>query len=130
HVHDDCPERSRAAALVLLQGEVPAAATRADLGIYENTGGNFDAPPATTARRVGTASLDLSSCNQATLRYRFDAGTPIAGDGVIALTRLTPRAYACREADGSFAQAEADATRGGFESRQSGAWFAPATAGQ
>ena len=113
-----------------LQGEVAVGATRAELVIYENTGGNFDAPPATTARRVGTASIEFASCGEATLRYRFDAGTPVAGDGVIALSRLTPRSFACREADGTIAAAQADASRGGFEARQSGAWFSPATSGQ
>lgn len=113
-----------------LQGTVPADATRAELAIYENTGGNFDAAPATTARRVGSASLEFPSCAQATLRYRFDAGTPVTGDGVIALTRLTPRYFACREAGGAIAEAEGAASAGGFENRQSGAWFAPATSGQ
>lgn len=113
-----------------LQGTVPADATRAELAIYENTGGNFDAAPATTARRVGTASLEFPSCGQATLRYRFDAGTPVVGDGAIALTRLTPRYFACRDADGSLAEAQGAASAGGFEIRQSGAWFAPATSGQ
>jgi outer membrane protein assembly factor BamB len=113
-----------------LQGTVAAFATRAELAIYENSGGNFDAPPATNARRVGTASLELTSCGEATLRYRFDAGTPVSGDGVIALTRLTPRSFACREANGALAAAQAPASAGGFETRHSGAWFAPATSGQ
>ena len=64
------------------------------------------------------------------MRYRFDAGTPVTGDGVIALTRLTPRYFACREAGGAIAEAQGAASAGGFENRQSGAWFAPATSGQ
>jgi hypothetical protein len=114
-----------------LQGDVAPGATQAELGIFENTGGSFDAQPATTARRVGTATMTLLSCDEATLDYRFDEGVASpGGTGSIAITRLTAPAVPCRRSDGSERPAAAPPSLRGFEARHGGAWFAPATAGQ
>jgi hypothetical protein len=53
--------------------------------IYRNTGGNFNAPPATSATSVGSGTLSFSDCDTATLQYAF-SGTGRAGS--IPLTRL------------------------------------------
>jgi hypothetical protein len=36
-------------------------------GIYQNVGGNFNAPPITNAQQVGTATLSFSACDKGTL---------------------------------------------------------------
>ncbi len=69
------------------QGQVVTGQPNASLTIYQNTGGNFDAPPATNAQAVGTATLSFDTCSSGQLMYSFSDGTNRAG--TIALTRLT-----------------------------------------
>jgi len=59
----------------------------AALTIYQNTGGNFNAPPVTVAQPVGTATLSFSTCSTGQLSYTFNDGT--GRTGTIPLTRLT-----------------------------------------
>ena len=47
-----------------LQGPVVTGQPNASLTIYQNTGGNFNAPPATNAQAVGTATLSFDTCYQ------------------------------------------------------------------
>jgi hypothetical protein len=68
------------------QGPVTTGQPYASLTIYQNTDGNFNAPPATTATPVGTATLSFSTCTSGQLLYSFTDGTSRAGN--IALTRL------------------------------------------
>ena len=114
-----------------IQGNVPTAATALELGIYDSRGGAFDRSQATQATRVGTANLRFADCDHASLHYHFDAanfGTP---DGDITLNRLLPRTQACVLADGSTLPATSTPpAQNGFDTRMSGSWYEPATAGQ
>ena len=69
------------------QGPVVTGQANASLTIYQNTGGNFNAPPATTAQAVGTATLSFSTCTSGQLAYSFSDGSGRMGS--IPLTRLT-----------------------------------------
>ena len=69
------------------QGPVVTGQPNASLTIYQNTGGNFNAPPATSAMPVGTATLSFSTCTSGQFSYSFTDGTGRTGN--IALTRLT-----------------------------------------
>ena len=71
-----------------LQGEVATGQPNAALTIYQNTGGNFNAPPATDAEEVGTATLSFDTCSRGELSYSFTDGSGRAG--AIPLTRLLP----------------------------------------
>ena len=86
--------------------------------IYQNTGGNFNAPPATTALPVGTATLSFDSCTSGQLAYNFTDGSGRAS--TIPLTRLMPNvtcsATSARPTNADFAL--------------SGNWYDPATSGQ
>ena len=46
--------------------------TQVALTIYQNTGGNFNAPPITTAQPIGTATLSFDSCTSGELTYNLD----------------------------------------------------------
>jgi hypothetical protein len=70
-----------------LSGPVMTGQPNAALTIYQNTGGNFNAPPTTTAQPVGTATLSFSTCTSGQLAYNFTDGTGRTGN--IPLTRLT-----------------------------------------
>lgn len=105
---------------------VPANATELELPILETVGGNFNAGPAVSPQRVGTARLFFNSCSAATLSYDFGAVK-----GTIALTRLTPATQPCILADGSTQPgAGARPPAKGFDARMSGAWYDEATVGQ
>jgi hypothetical protein len=66
------------------QGPVVTGQPNASLTIYQNTGGNFNAPPVTTAHAVGTAMLGFDTCSSGQLSYSFNDGRK----GTIPLTRL------------------------------------------
>ncbi len=70
-----------------LSGPVVNGQTQVSMTIYQNTGGNFDAPPITTALPVGTATLSFDSCTSGQLDYNFTDGSGRAS--TILLTRLT-----------------------------------------
>ena len=70
------------------QGEVVTGQSTASLTIYKNTGGNFNAPPATNAQAIGTATLSFDTCSSGHLSYSFTDGT--GGADTIPLTRLLP----------------------------------------
>ena len=86
------------------------------LDISRNVGGNFDAPPITSAQRVGSATLIFTACDRGTLDYTFDDGR----NGSIPITRLTQNvtcyATGAQPVDRDFAL--------------SGNWYDPATSGQ
>jgi YVTN family beta-propeller protein len=69
------------------QGPVVTGQPTAALTIYQNTGGNFNAPPVTNAQVVGTATLSFDTCTTGQLTYSFTDGT--GRSGAIPLTRLT-----------------------------------------
>ena len=71
-----------------LQGPVVTGQPSAALTIYRNTGGNFNAPPATSAQAVGTATLSFATCTSGELSYSFSDGS--GRSGTVPLTRLLP----------------------------------------
>ena len=86
--------------------------------IFQNTGGNFDAPPVTNAVAVGTGRVSFDSCTSGSLDYTFTDGSGRSGS--IPMTRLTPN-VTC----GAAAAKAANADFG-----LSGNWFDAATSGQ
>ena len=101
-----------------LAGAVANAQPSASLTIYQNVGGNFGAPPVTTAAPVGTATLSFASCTSGVLAYSFGDGTNRTG--TIPLTRLTAN-VTCSTS--GVAPNDADFAL-------SGNWYDPATSGQ
>lgn len=111
-----------------LQGRIGDANSDNLLPLYVTSGGGqFDAPPATHAVQVGTATLRFSDCTHATLAYSltdtksiipyFD---PAPVTGSIPLTRLTADSSGCSQ------PAPNTKSSRGF----SGTWYNPATSGQ
>ena len=69
-----------------LQGPVATGERNVSLTIYQNTGGNFIAPPTTTPQPVGTATLSFDTCTTGEMTYNFTDGT--GRTGTIPLARL------------------------------------------
>lgn len=99
-------------------GPVVSGQPTASLTIYQNTGGNFNAPPITIPQQLGTATLSFDTCSTGQLTYNFTDGTSRAG--VIPLTRIaqnvTCSTSAARPVNADFAL--------------SGNWYDPTTSGQ
>ena len=106
-----------------LQGTYAAGAESMTLDILENAGGVFSAPPATTARRVGTATLRFDGCRSGVLEYRFDTDENEAYANRVALRALAIRDPGCPAV-------ATPSISAGFHGGSSGAWFDPATGGQ
>ena len=100
-----------------IQAPLTTAAQSVDFPIYQNTGGNFDAPPATSAVQVGSGSLSFDSCTSGTFTYSFDDGRT----GTIPLTRIMPNVNCVETGTPTIASSDF-----GF----SGTYYDPATAGQ
>jgi len=100
------------------QGQVVSGQPNAALTIYRNTGGNFNAPPATTAQVVGTATLSFETCSSGQLSYSFTDGT--GRTGTMPLTRLTQN-VTCSTTTSYLTNADF---------ALSGNWYDPATSGQ
>jgi len=86
--------------------------------IYQNVGGNFNAPPVTAPVAVGTGTLSFTACDSGTLAYAFSDGS--GRSGTIPLSRITPNV--------TCTTGTAATTNGDFA--LSGNWFDPATSGQ
>jgi hypothetical protein len=99
-------------------GAVTSGQPNAALTIYQNTDGNFNAGPMTTAQAVGTATLSFTTCTSGQLSYNFTDGTGRTGS--IPLTRLTQNV--------TCATTTPFPTNTDFA--HSGNWFDSATAGQ
>jgi hypothetical protein len=99
-------------------GNVRAGDSAAVLSLYQNVGGNFDAPPVTSAVQVGNVGLSFSDCTTGQLSYTFTDGS--GRNGTIPLTRLTPN-VSCTQAGGPSA---------GGDFGLSGNWFDRTTSGQ
>lgn len=112
-----------------LQGNPPAGATTAELGLFSVSGGRFASPPALGVERIGSARFVLEDCGRASLHYAFEGGEAAGRADLIGLVRASPGTAPCNAPGGSVPQ-PAVAARDGFDLRQSGAWFDPATAGQ
>ncbi len=70
-----------------LSGNMVSGQPDASLTIYQNTGGNFNAPPITNGVAVGTATLSFDTCTSGQLSYTFTDGS--GRTGTIPLTRIT-----------------------------------------
>jgi YVTN family beta-propeller protein len=69
-------------------GNVQSGQPSATLTLYENTGGNFDAPPVTMATPVGSVVVSAADCNHLTMTFSFTYGS--ARSGMVPMTRLLP----------------------------------------
>ncbi|HUH92804.1 MAG TPA: S53 family peptidase [Casimicrobiaceae bacterium] len=69
-------------------GNVQAGQPSATLTLYENTGGNFNAPPVTEPMPVGTVVFSATDCSHTTMSYSFTDGS--GRSGIIPMTRLLP----------------------------------------
>lgn len=65
------------------------------IGLYETTGGVFDAAAQVTTTAVGSARLRFANCTSATLDYAFTAGANAGRSGRLDLVRLTAPSPAC-----------------------------------
>ena len=99
-------------------GNARSGAANVAVTIYQNTGGNFDAPPVTNAVAVGTGTMSFDSCTGGSLDYAFTDGS--GRNGSIPMTRITPN-VTCGVAAAQAANADFGL---------SGNWFDPATSGQ
>ncbi|HKP65656.1 MAG TPA: hypothetical protein VJX31_03435 [Casimicrobiaceae bacterium] len=100
-----------------LQGGIPLGATSADVVIYQNTGGSFDAGPSTSPVQVGTGTLRFETCERGTLDYAFDDGRA----GSIPLQRVLVNVDCVDTPTPTDAPSDFGL---------SGAWYDPATGGQ
>ena len=85
--------------------------------IYQIVGGNFDAPPTTSAAVVGTGTLSFDTCSTGSFVYQFDDGR----SGTMPLLRLQPN-VTCAE--------NSMPTDPPSDFGLSGSWFNPDTSGQ
>ena len=101
-----------------VSGQMVTNAASGTLTIYQNVGGNFNAPPTTTVQAVGTATLSFTSCDRGQFTYAFSDGS--GRKGIIPMVRLTPSvtcsATTARPSNADFAL--------------SGNWYNAATSGQ
>ncbi len=110
---------------------VPAGALAADIEIYLVTGGAFDSAEPRLTTRVGSGTLRFSDCANGRFSYVFDPRHNGGAKGTITLSRLSPATQPCQLADGSVQAAPgARPASKGFDQRQSGSWYEPATGGQ
>jgi hypothetical protein len=99
-------------------GDVHSGDAAAVLALYQNTGGNFDAGPVTSAVQVGHVGLSFTDCMTGIMSYTFTDGS--GRNGAIPVTRLTPNV--------DCTQAGAPGAAGDFG--LSGNYFDPKTSGQ
>jgi len=99
-------------------GNATGGQSTATFTLYQNVGGNFDAPPITTAVPVGTVTLTFTDCMTATLTFQFNDGS--GRSGTIQLVRLTPNV--------TCSASSPHPTNADFG--YSGNWYDPLTAGQ
>jgi hypothetical protein len=99
-------------------GNAVRGQTSVPITLYRNVGGNFNAPPVTTATAVGSGTLAFTDCDSGTLTYQFSDGS--GRSGTVSLKRLLKN-VTC--AMGSTPPVSADFAL-------SGNWFDAATSGQ
>lgn len=79
-----------------LQSLATATQTSFDsIGIYDSTGGIFDAPATTQTVQVGTGRLVFTSCSAGRFEYRFTSGSHAGQSGTLDIGRLTPVPQGC-----------------------------------
>ncbi|HKU88029.1 MAG TPA: hypothetical protein VJV77_16965 [Casimicrobiaceae bacterium] len=99
-------------------GNGQSGAANVPVAIFRNVGGNFNAPPVTSATAVGTGTLSFSDCANGAFAYTFTDGSNRSG--TIPLLRLLPNV--------TCAAGTAPGTNADFA--LSGNWLDPATSGQ
>lgn len=73
--------------------------SKAEIDVFETTGGSFDDPQTPSTTSVGTMIIDFTDCNHAQLSYSLPADS---AQGEIAITRVVPAGQAlCSELEGS-----------------------------
>lgn len=112
-----------------VSGTIPSNARRASLGIYETRGGWFDRGPPVLGQRVGTAEIELDSCNTGVLNYRFEQGEFAGLSDSLVLQKMAPSQAACA-AVGQAVTMQPPSTGFGFSSQQSGGYYEPGLDGQ
>ena len=116
---------------VTMQAIIAPGDTEADLTLARPAPGMFDGGTV-AAHAVGTARATFTDCSHGRLDYQFDS-SDFDGSSAqsIPITRLSPTTSPCQLADGTTAPAQnANAPANGFDARQSGSWYEPATSGQ
>ncbi len=79
------------------QATYATGAREVALGLYETTGGAFNAvTPVPTTREVGSATLRMLDCSRAQLVYAFSAGSNAGRSGSIAMSRSGATPADCR----------------------------------
>ena len=112
-------------------GVVAAGQARATFPVYENMGGRFNAPVATSIQEVGKVELSVVDCSAVDMKYTFYRFSP-PGD-TIRLIRLMPDVACVSEASGagSWNYGSLESAMPGFDDwPYSGNWYDPATPGQ
>jgi hypothetical protein len=99
-------------------GSVQSGQTTSTLTLYENTGGNFNGLPITTAMPVGSTLLSAVDCNHTSMTYAFTDGS--GRSGTIPMTRLLPNVTCANSG------AEPSSADFGY----SGNWYDKTTSGQ
>lgn len=113
-----------------MQGVVSAGANEITLSRYRNADGRFAAADDAPITAFGTATFRIDGCDVAELALTDTSGTqPITE--IVHLRRSGPRLKTCTLLDGTQIPAQARLpARGGFDSRQSGAWVASGASDQ
>jgi hypothetical protein len=73
----------------------PGTTTIDGIPIIETGGGVFDVPAATSSVQVGSARLQIHSCQWMTLSYTFATGSNQGLSGTIELARVAPAPALC-----------------------------------
>lgn len=103
-----------------LQGNVSSVSPSAVLQIFDEEGGNLNAPPSVSVTgALGVAELNFSDCATASLTYNFTDGS--GRSGTIPLSRLTPNVTCSAQGDNGAAASDY---------LLSGNWYNPNTSGQ
>lgn len=100
-----------------VESGIPGDEQSASVTIFQNTGGNFDAPPMTSAVAVGAGTLSFDTCVSGSFSYTFTDGR----SGTIPLQRLLPN-VSCVETG--------TPTNPTSDFGLSGAWYNATTSGQ
>ncbi len=75
----------------------PYAANHAELTIYQTNHGLFNQPSEVVNQPIGIATLQFSSCYEATFNFQFDG---ILNQETIALSRVTPDVFCAQQVNG------------------------------
>lgn len=113
-----------------MQGTVSAGASEITLSRYRTADGRFAAADDATTTHVGSATFRFDGCDAAELVLTDTSGAQPVTE-VVQLLRSGPRMVPCALLDGTQIAAQATRpARGGFDTRQSGAWVAAGASSQ